>query len=262
MVPFIDTHSHIYLHDFDADREEVIARALKAGLKAMLLPNVDLETIEQVDALSDGFPDLAFPMMGLHPTSVDAEYKSTLAKIEAILPNRTYHAIGEIGLDLYWDKTFAREQVDAFEEQMRWAMELNLPVAIHTRSAQKEVFDCVHRVGDARLRGVFHCFSGDADDLKEIDGFKTFMIGIGGVVTFKNSGLASVLRAVPMLDKLLIETDAPYLAPVPYRGKRNEPAYIPSIVDKLAEVYDVDREKLLTTALDNTYRLFDTLPTV
>lgn len=260
MAVFIDTHSHIYQENFDDDRVEVLDRAVEAGMSASLLPNVDLDTVDRVHALSDAHPEMMFPMMGIHPTSIDEKYINSLNKIEAFLGTRDYCAIGEIGIDLYWDKTYVKEQIEAFEEQMRWAMTLDMPIAIHTRDAHKEVFDCIHRVGDSRLRGVFHCFSGNADDLKEILGFQSFMLGIGGVVTFKNSGLDKVLKETPVLDKILLETDAPYLAPMPYRGKRNEPAYIPYIAEKLAAIYEIDPEEVFTQALTNTYNLFTTLP--
>lgn len=260
MSGLIDTHAHIYLADFDEDRGAVVDRAIEANVEAVLLPNVDQTTVQRMYDLCDAYPDFAFPMMGLHPTSVDENYIQHLNQIESYLPTRMHHAIGEVGLDLYWDKTFAREQVETFMEQMRWAMTLNLPVVIHTREAYKEVFDCVHRVGDARLRGVFHCFSGSADDLREIIGFQSFKVGIGGVVTFKNSNLRDILKETPALDKLLLETDAPYLSPVPYRGKRNEPAYMTYTVKKLAEVFEMEVEQLQAIVHQNTLDLFQTLP--
>ena len=257
-MQIIDTHAHIYLEEFDSDRTQVIQRAMQSGIIAILLPNVDVSTVQPLFQLCDKFPGFAFPMMGLHPTSVDSSYAAQLKQIEKMLLCRTYCGIGEIGIDLYWSRQYLKEQIEAFEEQLRWSVAMQLPVAIHTRNAYNEVIDCIHNVGKDSLHGVFHCFSGTADDLEEIKQLSNFKIGIDGNITYKNAPLAEILLQAP-LDLLLLETDAPYLAPVPYRGKRNEPSYLLETAQKIAEIYKINLAEVVDQTSKNTFGLFQNL---
>jgi TatD DNase family protein len=252
----IDTHTHIYLPEFDADRDEVIRRAKESGISALLLPNIDVTTLHPLLDLCDAEPGFAFPMMGLHPTSVDASYLSQLSQIEKALSLRTCYGIGEIGIDLYWDPSHLREQKIVFEEQLRWSQALHLPVSIHTRNAFAEVFDSIHKVGANDLRGVFHCFGGTEEDLAEIRQLPGFKLGVNGIVTFKKSSLPQVLRQAG-LEMLLLETDAPYLAPSPYRGKRNEPSFLRETAGKIASIFEIGLEEALETIQENTLKIFD-----
>lgn len=251
----IDTHSHIYQEDFDNDIDEVISRAKAIGVEKILLPNVDLPSIEQLHSLSKKYSGYCLPMMGLHPTSVGINWAEDLAIIKSWFAKQKYIAIGEIGIDLYWDKTYKQEQILAFEEQLRWSMEYNLPVVIHSRDAINECVDCVRNVGADKLRGVFHSFGGSEDELQKILGLGNFTIGINGVVTFKNSTLHEVLQQTN-LTKIIVETDAPYLSPVPYRGKRNEPSYTAYVVKRLAEIYNTSVEEVSETTSRNAEELF------
>lgn len=257
-MKLIDTHTHIYLEDFDADRSATIDAARVSGIAAVLLPNIDSGTIEPLFRLCDAEPDFAFPMMGLHPTSVNKSYASELKQIEKQLIRRTYYGIGEIGIDLYWDRACLKEQVIVFEEQLKWSIDMQLAVSIHTRDAFPEVFNSIHKVGADKLKGVFHCFTGGKDELDEVLKMSRFKIGINGVVTFKKSPLPELLAAVP-LDRVVLETDAPYLAPVPYRGKRNEPAYILETAKKVAEIYRTDVGEVAAQTSKNTEVLFGLL---
>jgi TatD DNase family protein len=250
----IDTHSHLYLEEFDIDREEVIRKAQAAGIESVLLPNIDLWSIDRMHALCDLHPHFACPMMGLHPTSVNRDYPALLRKMESLLYTGTYCAIGEIGIDLYWDKTFLKEQKTAFEIQLQWSIDMDLPVAIHTREAFPEVFDSIHKIGKDKLKGVFHSFSGKEAHLKEIKmlGFK---LGIGGVVTYKNTKLPETL-SLASIEDIVLETDAPFLPPVPYRGKRNEPLYIKETAAKIASIYTLSFEETVEITRRNTHELF------
>ena len=254
-MKLIDTHNHIYLEEFDPEQDQLIAAAITSGIDTLLLPNVDLTTVERMHLIANRYPDFAYPMMGLHPTSVDAHYAETLHKTEAFLGVRSYCAIGEIGIDLYWDKTYLEEQKIVFEEQLRWSIDLDLPVAIHTRDAFPEVFDSIHKVGADKLKGVFHSFTGTTDDLDEIKKLPGFLLGINGVVTFKNSKLSETIRQTD-IGKIVLETDAPYLAPVPYRGRRNEPTYIWKTAEKVAETYGLTLEETVLRTRKNTLDLF------
>lgn len=256
MMKWIDTHTHIYGEEFNEDRKEMIERAKEAGVFAALLPNIDAQSIPALFRVCDEYPDFAYPMMGLHPTSIDARYVSQLMSVEKALTRRDYCGIGEIGIDLYWDRSFLKEQKQAFEEQLRWSIDLGLPVSIHTREAYEEVFDSIYKVGSDCLKGVFHCFSGTCEDLEEIKRLKGFKIGINGVLTFKNSVLPEIIRTAP-LEMLLLETDAPYLAPVPYRGKRNEVAYLWETACKTAEIFGIDLEELSVHTEKNALELFN-----
>ena len=255
-MKIIDTHAHIYSKEFDADRCDIICRAKKNGVTAVLLPNEDYESIDPISRLCDKEPDFAFPMIGLHPTCVDKDYAKKMMKIEQALLKRKYYAVGEIGIDLYWDKTFIKEQIIVLEEQLRWSIEMQLPVAIHSRNSFNEILDSIYNVGAEKLKGVFHCFGGTTDDWKEISKLTGFYVGIGGIVTYKNNLLNETLQNIP-LDRIVLETDAPYLAPVPYRGKRNEPSYITETANKVAECKNATFKEILEHSYANSLMLFN-----
>lgn len=249
---YIDTHSHLYGEEFAGDREEVIQRAREARVEKIILPDIDTQTRSQMLELCDMYPDLLFPLIGLHPTSVHAEYKKELQDLERQLGTRKYYGIGECGIDLYWDKTYLKEQVKVFEYQLGIARELNLPVVIHAREALEVIFTSLKKY--PYLKGIFHCFSGNIRQAEQaID--RGFLLGIGGVVTFKNNPLDKVLSKTG-LSPLVLETDSPYLAPVPYRGKRNESSYIPLIAQKIADILQEDIKKIEKITTQNAMNLF------
>lgn len=255
-MKLIDTHSHLYLEDFDPEQDELIKVAIESGIDTLLLPNVDLTTIDRMHDLCSRYPDFAYPMMGLHPTSVNSNYVSDLKKTESYLNKEVgYCAIGEIGIDLYWDKTYLKEQKIVFEEQLQWSIDRNLPVAIHTRDAFAEVFDSIYKVGKDKLKGVFHSFTGTETELEEIKKLSGFRIGINGVITFKNSKLSQVIKQTS-IHNIVLETDAPYLAPAPYRGRRNEPIYIWKTAEKVAETYGLCIEDTIKATRKNALELF------
>lgn len=254
---FIDTHSHLYAEEFNEDQAEVVKRALESGVTKILLPSIDKSTFGWMRDLESNYPELCKSMIGLHPCSVKPEtFKEELDFIKSELenPNQNYIAIGEIGMDLYWDKTTQDIQAEAFIKQCQWAIEYNLPIAIHSRNATKEIISLIKEVNDDCLTGVFHCFGDGLEEANEIIelGFK---LGIGGVLTFKNSGLDKVMEQVD-LEHLVLETDSPYLAPTPYRGKRNESAYIPLIAQKLADVKQVSLDVVREITTKNAVELF------
>jgi len=230
----IDTHSHIYGEEFDGDRDDVVKRAIEAGVEKVLLCNVDLSTIEIMKKMHEEKPDFTEMAMGLHPTEVHEEWRKDLQKIGDELSSGGYKAIGEIGMDLYWDKTFEHEQREVLREQMAWAREMEMPVVLHIRKAYAEVFEELKKIGLKEGRGVFHCFGGGIEEARKAVKMG-FMLGIGGVLTYKNSGLGEIVKEIGA-EHLLLETDAPYLAPVPYRGKRNEPAFMSSVRDRIGEI--------------------------
>lgn len=254
-MKLIDTHNHLYLEEFDPEQDALVDAALKSGIDTLLLPNVDLTTIDRMHNLCDRFPGFAYPMMGLHPTSVDEHYAEALKKTESYLGKRPYCAIGEIGIDLYWDKTYLKEQKIVFEEQLKWSIDLDLPVAIHTRDAYPEVLESIHKVGANKLTGVFHSFTGTITDLEEIKKLKKFKLGINGVITFKNSKLSDTILSTD-INSIVLETDAPYLAPVPYRGKRNEPVYIWKTAEKVADTYGLTLDETVEITRKNALDLF------
>lgn len=254
-MKLIDTHNHLYLEEFDPEQDALVDAALKSGIDTLLLPNVDLTTIDRMHNLCDRYPGFAYPMMGLHPTSVDEHYVEALKKTESYLSKRPYCAIGEIGIDLYWDKTYLKEQKIVFEEQLKWSIDLDLPVAIHTRDAYPEVLESIHKVGADKLTGVFHSFTGTITDLEEIKKLKKFKLGINGVITFKNSKLSDTILSTD-INSIVLETDAPYLAPVPYRGKRNEPVYIWKTAEKVADTYGLTLDETVELTRKNALDLF------
>lgn len=253
----IDTHSHIYEPTFNADREEVIMRARKAGVECILLPNINAESIEQMLDLCHLQPGYCFPMMGLHPTDIEENYKQILTEMESLLatPDHPYIAIGEVGLDYYWDKSKAREQEETFRIQIEWAIKYHLPLSIHARNAHRQLVTALTEYRDEPLSGVFHCFGGTKEEALELLDFPDFVLGIGGVVTYKNSPLPETLTSVP-LERIVLETDSPYLAPVPYRGKRNESAYVVEVLRKVAEIYNTSEQEVERVTNDNTKRIF------
>jgi TatD DNase family protein len=253
-MEFVDSHSHLFSEEFDSDREASINRALDLRVKTILLPNIDVDTIIRLKDFSSLAPENCLPMMGLHPCSVSADYKEHLSIIEAELySDYKYYGVGEIGLDFYWDKTFAEEQKIAFVQQCNWAAELDLGVSVHTRSATYEAISAVKSMKQ-KPRGVFHCFSGSIEEANEMIklGFK---LGIGGVLTYKNSNLPEVLKQLS-LDDIVLETDSPYLPPVPHRGKRNESSYIPLIAEKLSDVFGVSVETIANKTTANAREVF------
>ena len=251
----IDSHSHIYLKDFDNDRKNVIEEALSNGIEKILMPNIDSESIKNMLETESQFPNVCLSMMGLHPTSVKENYIRELEIIEKELNKRKYIAIGEIGIDLYWDVTFIKEQKDVLTKQLTWAKEKNLPVAIHTRNAFPEIFEVFDNVYDNRLKGVFHSFSGTLEDARKILEMPDFYLGINGSVTYKNSKLPEILSDIGY-EKLILETDSPYLSPVPYRGKRNDTSFIIYTAKKLAEIFSIPIETIDNITTLNTKQLF------
>ncbi len=254
-MKIIDTHNHLYSEEFDPEQEALADIAMESGIDTILLPNIDVSSIKRMHDLCDRFPDFAYSMMGLHPTSVDEHYCENLRTTESWLGKRHYYGIGEIGIDLHWDKTYLKEQQIVFEEQLKWSIDLNLPVAIHTRDAYTEVLDSIYKIGPNRLRGVFHSFTGTTKDLEEVKKLPGFKIGINGVITFKNSNLSETIKGCNIHD-IVLETDAPYLAPVPYRGKRNEPVYIWKTAEKVAESFHLSLDDTVRITRENALDLF------
>lgn len=251
----IDTHAHIYASEFDEDRDEVVKRALEQGINKILLPNIDLESIEPMLKTEAAYPEICRSMMGLHPCYVDGNVEQTLAIIRRWFEKHNFIAVGEIGIDLYWDKTFRSEQEMAFVAQLNWAKEMDLPVVIHTRDSIEETLTLLRQEQDGSLRGVFHCFGGSIEEAQAINALG-FHLGLGGVSTFKNGGMDKV---IPHLDMnwVILETDCPYLAPVPHRGKRNEPAYTSLVAARVAELRGERLEAIDALTTKNAEALFD-----
>lgn len=251
----IDTHTHLYSEEFDEDRKEAIQRALDKGINEFYLPAIDSESHEKMLQLETEYPDHVFSMMGLHPCYVKPEsWEKELGIVKNYLDQRAFPAIGEIGIDLYWDKSTLDIQVKAFEQQIDWAIEKDLSIVIHTRESFDETFEVLERKKHPKLRGIFHCFSGNLEQAKHaID--LNFILGIGGVVTFKNGKIDQFLNEIP-LEKIVLETDSPYLAPVPHRGKRNESSYIDLVAGKLVDIYKVDFSEIDRITTENAKKMF------
>ncbi len=249
-----DTHTHLYLNDFEKDREQVIDNALENGVERMLLPNIDSTTLHDLKTITAAFPEFCFPMMGLHPTSVKGNYEKELALVEQELATGNYCGVGEIGIDLYWDSSFEEVQKEAFRKQLRLSKKYRLAVSIHTRNAFDTTYQIVKEELTDDLKGVFHCFTGTVGEAAKImdAGFK---MGIGGIVTFKNSGLAEVVAQLP-LESLVLETDAPYLTPVPFRGKRNQSAYLLYVAKRIATIKKVPPEAVAEITNSTAENLF------
>lgn len=250
----IDTHTHLYSEEFDQDRDAAITRCLENGVKKLYLPNVDSESITRMLDLEKAYPEVCIAMMGLHPCSVKENYKEELAIVKEWLDKRHFVAIGEIGVDLYWDKTFINEQIEAFNLQMDWAVEKNIPIVIHCRDAFDEIFEVLSK-RDKLPTGIFHCFSGNLEQANKIIGLGGFKLGIGGVLTFKNSGLDKVVEQID-LKHLVLETDSPYLAPMPHRGKRNESSYTKLVAEKLAVIKNCSIEEIAEITTQNAKEVF------
>lgn len=256
MIEFVDTHTHIFEAEFDDDRAAAVQRAADAGVCALCLPCINASSLERMDSMCREFPGMCHAMIGLHPTELGDNPQALLDQFYSRLRGEHgYIAIGEVGLDFYWDGTRKKEQLDVFAQQLEWACEMDLPVAIHSRSAFKELCSVMESFRSKGLSGVFHCFSGSEDEARRLLSFEGFSLGIGGVATYKNSGLPAVLASVP-LDRILLETDSPYLAPVPKRGKRNESSFIPYIAQKVAEVYSCPLEHVAAVTTANARGLF------
>ncbi len=254
-MQLIDTHTHLYLPEFDTDRDEVVKRAVGGGISKMLMPNIDIQSVDQMLSLVNRYPGICYPMIGLHPTSVKKDYLIQLDTLETIALNHKFVAIGEIGIDLYWDRTFLKEQLISFRRQIAFASDKDLPVVIHSREAFPEVFSVLEEFKGKVLKGVFHAFSGSIKDAERAVSMG-FKLGIGGIVTFKNSGLDKIVKEIGP-GNLILETDSPYLAPVPYRGKRNESSYICIINRKLAEIFGMSEEETGSITLLNSTLLFN-----
>lgn len=250
----IDTHAHVYLEDFDEDANLIIERANEEGIEQILLPNIDMSSIDRLLSLSDKHPTLYKPMIGLHPCYVKEDYQVQLDQLKGYLDRKDIVAVGEIGIDLYWDKTFEKEQVDAYRTQIAWSKEMNLPFVIHSRESLDLTISIVEELQDGNLKGVFHCFNGTEDQSKRIMDVGFYM-GIGGVVTFKNAGVDKTVANIP-IEHLVVETDAPYLSPVPHRGSRNEPSYVSKVVDKIAEIKKIERSAVCEITSSNARALF------
>lgn len=269
-MKIVDTHTHLDGEEFDEDRSEVILRAKEAGVGMVFLPAIDVKTSEAVLKLSHEYPGYAYPMVGLHPEEVKADWKEQLRKIEAILDEHLtavdglngikyksdYIAIGEIGLDFYWSREFEKEQLEAFEKQVEWSCETGLPLMIHCRKAQNEMLHILRKWKDKLPGGVFHCFTGNQQEAKELLEYDNFVLGIGGVSTFKSSHLREDLPAAVPLERIVLETDSPYMAPVPYRGKRNESAFVVQVMKTLATAYGVSEEEVAKVTNQNVERVF------
>ena len=274
-MTFIDTHCHLDGEEFDQDRVEVMQRAREAGCKAIFLPAIDLPSLQRIVSLCQQYPDFLYPMIGLHPEEVHADWREQMAQIKSILPSPfTHHpscvpsvaseqsssapilAIGEVGLDFYWSREFEQEQLEAFEEQVRWSVETQLPLMIHCRKAQNELVAILKRYAKELPGGVFHCFTGNEKEAEELLQFDKFVLGVGGVLTFKKSHLPETLPQAVPLDRIVLETDAPYMAPVPMRGQRNESAYISYVIQRMAEAYGISEDELTARTNENVARVF------
>lgn len=259
---FIDTHTHIYTEEFGADRDAVVARAVGAGAAALLLPNIDEASIAPMLRLCRQYPGQCFPMMGLHPTELPSSPAPLLDRMENALqqPSHPYVAVGEVGIDLYWDTARRDEQIAVFRRQAEWAVRYGLPLVVHSRAAHAELVQTLLPLREELSGGVFHCFGGTAEEACQLlEMFPRFVLGIGGVLTFRKSTLPEVLRSTVPVDRIVVETDAPYLAPVPHRGKRNEPSFVPYVLQQLAQVYDLPVDKVAAVTTATARRVFPRL---
>lgn len=255
-MQFVDTHCHLDGEEFREDLEAVITRAREAGVAAIGIPGINLQSLDTVIDVCHRYPSYCYPMLGLHPEDVKADWREVLERIKAAITPEVI-AIGEVGLDYYWSREFEKEQLEAFEEQVRWAVELQLPLMIHCRKAQNEMVAIIKKYQKDLPGGVFHCFTGNEHEAEELLQFDRFVLGVGGVFTFKKSHLPEVLPAVVPLDRIVLETDAPYMAPVPKRGERNEPAYVAYVLKRLAEAYGVSEEELAQKTNDNCKKVLN-----
>lgn len=257
--PYIDTHAHLDGEEFATDLEQVIGRAKAVGVGKVFLPAIDLPSVEHILKVCDHYPNFAYPMIGLHPEEVRADYREVLAEMKRMITDR-FIAIGEVGLDYYWSREFEREQLEAFDEQVQWSIEYGKPLMIHCRKGQNEMVHLLKGYEKELPGGVFHCFTGNEREAEELLQFDRFVLGIGGVLTFKKSHLPEVLPATVPLNRIVLETDAPYMAPVPMRGQRNESAYVAYVLEKLAECYGISEDEVAETTTRNVERIFGNLP--
>lgn len=254
-MKFIDTHAHFYAAEFDEDRIVGIQRAKENHVSKILLPNIDVDSINPLFNLCNYDSSLFYPMLGLHPSYVKEDWENQLHIIKEKIDKNAIIAIGEIGMDLYWDKTFLEEQKKAFSLQIDWAISLQLPIVIHARESFKEIFEILDKKNCSQLSGVFHCFTGSESDVQKIVSYQNFYFGIGGVITYKNSPLPEVIKKIP-ISKIVLETDSPYLPPTPFRGKRNEPSYLIHIAEKLAGIFEVGLDEIAKITSENALNLF------
>lgn len=260
MIHFIDTHCHLDGEEFREDLNAVVNRAREAGVEAIGVPGIDLKSCETVMEICRRYPDYCYPMLGLHPEEVRQDWETVLTRIKTFVypsPDHSIVAIGEVGLDFYWSREFEQEQLLAFEEQVRWSVELKVPLMIHCRKAQNELVTILKRYKNDLAGGVFHCFTGNEIEAQELLQFDRFVLGIGGVLTFKKSRLPETLAAVVPLDRIVLETDAPYMAPVPMRGQRNEPAFVAYVLRRLSEVYGVSEEAVALQTCANCEKILN-----
>ncbi len=251
---FIDTHSHLYSEDFDSDIKDVIERAQNANIGKIVLPDIDSECRNKMLSLSDKYPEFLYPLIGLHPTSVKENFKQEIKEIELLLEKRKFWGIGETGIDLYWDKTFKTQQIESFSFHIELSLKYNLPLIVHARESLNEIFSVLDNYNSKKLKGIFHCFSGNEEEAhRAID--NGFLLGIGGVLTFKNSSLKDVINKIK-LENIVLETDSPYLAPVPFRGKRNESSYLVKVAEKVAEIHNISLEKVESATTENAIKIF------
>ena len=258
MVEIIDTHAHLDGEEYAEDLPQVIQRAKEAGITKVFLPAIHLESVESILKVCDRYPDFAYPMVGLHPEEVKDDFRDVLYTMKSnyLQSSHSFIAIGEVGLDYYWSREFEKQQLEAFEEQVRWSVETQLPLMIHCRKAQNELVKILRKYEQNLPGGVFHCFTGNDIEARELLSFENFVLGIGGVLTFKKSHLPEVLPSVVPLSRIVLETDSPYMAPVPHRGKRNESAYVVNVLEKLAESYHLSKEEVASCTNQNVKRLF------
>jgi TatD DNase family protein len=253
---FIDTHTHIYLKDFNGDRKGIIRECIESGVNKLLLPNIDKSSIADVIKICEVYKDICYPMVGLHPCYVKDSYKDDLDFLKPIIKSLKPVAIGEIGIDLYWEKSNLEIQRKAFITQINWAKEFKLPIVIHARDSYNEIFEVLDQLNDENLKGVFHCFSSSLKDATRILNYGGFKLGIGGVVTFKNSGLDKVVKNID-IKNIVLETDSPYLTPTPFRGTRNKSSYIPLIANKLSDIYEISSEEIGNITSKNAKEIFN-----
>ncbi|MBO7418081.1 MAG: TatD family hydrolase [Bacteroidaceae bacterium] len=257
MLRMIDTHSHLFTEEFDADRAEVLKRAKEEGVSRIYMPNIDETTLDRLLQVCEDNNGYCFPMMGLHPTSVNENFDIALQQVRQCLEAHRdkFVAVGEIGIDLYWDDTFLEQQLEVFDTQIKWALEMNLPIVVHCRKAIHYIYKVLLPYKDTALRGIFHSFTGDSEEAELMLQFERFMIGVNGIVTFKKSAIPAVLPSIPF-ERIVLETDSPYLTPVPHRGERNESSYIRYTLMKVAEVLSLSPEKVATQTTNNALRMF------
>ena len=255
---FIDTHIHLDGEEFTEDLDLVVARAKEAGAEKLFIPGINLSSVKSVAELCEKYSGFCYPMIGLHPEDVREDWESVLREMETHMQDAPWIAIGEVGLDFYWSREFEKEQIEVFDKQVQWAIKYDLPLMVHCRTAQNELLAVLRKYADnPKLRGVFHCFTGNEQEARRYLEYENWMLGIGGVLTFKKSKLPETLRNAVPLSRIVLETDAPYMAPVPHRGKRNESSFIPYIINTLAEVYSTSPENIAETTTRNAKNLFN-----